>query len=399
MVKNTPRNEFAALWNLDPQTLYLNHGSFGACPLAVLEKQRELRLRMEHNPLRFLDRELEASLDQARRELGEFVGANPDDLVFVPNATSGVNTVLASIPLGPGDELLVTDHEYNACRNAIEAAARRNGAKVVVACVPFPLSSPDQVIEAVLAATTKKTKLALLDHITSQTALVLPVARLTTELAARGVETMVDGAHGPGMVPLHLEQLGAAYYTGNCHKWLCTPKGAAFLHVRREAQARIRPLITSHGFNSPRTDRTRFRLEFDWTGTIDPTAYLCIPEAIRFMGALLPGGWPELMSRNRELALTARDKLCRTFKTPPPCPDEMLGAMAALPIPDGDPCAAWSAFDPLQRELFEKFAIETPIISWPARPKRLLRVSAQLYNTPAQYDLLIEALGQLLNRR
>jgi isopenicillin-N epimerase len=200
------------------------------------------------------------------------------------------------------------------------------------------------------------------------------------------------------MLDLDLDGLGAAYFTGNCHKWLCAPKGAAFLHVRRDRRARVRPLVISHGANSPRRDRSHFHLEFDWVGTTDPTAVLCVPEAIRFVGSLLPGGWPELRRRNRQLALEARDELCRALGAEPPCPDEMLGSMAALPLPPGAAGAPASALytDPLQAELLERWRIEVPIIPWPAPPARLVRISAQLYNSLEQYRLLADALTMLL---
>jgi isopenicillin-N epimerase len=383
------------VWALDPAVAFLNHGSFGACPAPVLEAQQRLRQEMEREPVRFLGRELEGRLDAARAGLGAFLGAEPDDLAFVPNATTGVNTVLKSLAFGPDDELLTTDHLYDACRNALEFAARRAGARVVVAPVPFPLDHEQRVVDAVLGAVTRRTRLALLDHVTSPTGLVLPLGRLVAELARDGIDTLVDGAHAPGMLPLDLRALGAAYYAGNCHKWLCAPKGAAFLHVRHDRQAGIRPLVLSHGANSPRADRSRFRLEFDWTGTHDPTAYLAVPEAIRVLGAALPGGWPALMARNRALALAARRRLAEALGLAPPCPDAMIGSLAAVPLPDADRPMP-PRRDPLQVALLERFRIEVPVIAWPASPGRLLRVSAQLYNTPEQYLRLADALGTLL---
>lgn len=394
-------NTQAEVWPLDPAVTFLNHGSFGSCPRPVLACQRALQDRLERQPLRFLVRDLEGLLDEARAALAAFVGADADDLVFVTNATAGVNTVLRSLRFEAGDELLLTHHEYNACRNAAEFAAQRAGARVVVAEVRFPLASPEEVIEAVLGRVSPKTRLALLDHVTSPTGLVFPIERLVSELAARGIDTLVDGAHGPGMVPLNLAELGAAYYTGNCHKWLCAPKTAAFLHVRRERQAAIRPLVISHGANSPRTDRSRFLLEFGWPGTSDPTPYLSVPEAIRCVGALRPGGWPEVMRHNRELALAGRRILCDALGVPLPCPDAMLGALAAVPLPNapaGESPVPPLLLDPLQNTLLANFGIEVPVMSWPARPQRLVRISAQLYNAPPDYERLAKALVEALDR-
>jgi len=392
-----PAADWARLWLLDPDVTFLNHGSFGACPRAVLEAQQRLRKRMEEEPVRFLNRELEGLLDGARAELGAFVGADSNDLAFVPNATAGVNTVLRSLPFEAGDELLTTDHAYNACRNALEFVAARAGARVVAAPVPFPIDSPDRIVEAVVERVTPKTRLALLDHVTSPTGLVFPIGRLVSELAGRGVETLVDGAHAPGMLPLGIRALGAAFYTGNCHKWLCAPKGAGFLYVRPDKQSQVRPLSISHGANSPRADRSRFRLEFDWTGTSDPTPYLTVPAAIRYVGSLLPGGWPDLQARNRATALAGRATLCRTLGIAPPCPDEMIGSLVAMPIVSSGEHASASArqVDPLQDALLKRFGIEVLVFTWPALSTRLLRVSAQLYNTSADYDRLADALKQL----
>jgi isopenicillin-N epimerase len=340
-------------------------------------------------------RELESHLDVARAALAQFVGADADDLVFVPNATSGVNTVLRSLEFKPGDELLVTNQEYNASRNALDFVAERSGARVVVAKIPFPFHNADELVEPVLHCMTPRTRLALLDHVTSQTGIILPIARLVDEFNRRGVDTLVDGAHAPGMVPLNLNQLGAAYYTGNCHKWLCAPKGAALLHVRRDKQELIRPLTISHGANSARKDRSRFQLEFGWPGTWDASAALSVPEAMRFVGSLLPGGWPEIMAHNRALALAARRILGETLSVPEPCPEEFIGSLAAIPLPDA-PSDAWPRLPlneyPLQDAFRLKHRIEVPIMPWPAPPKRLLRISAQLYNSLPQYELLAKAL-------
>ena len=391
--------DVAKRWPLAPDVIFLNHGSFGACPSEVLRRQAELRAEMEAEPVRFLSRELDDRLDVARQALAAFVGADAEDLAFVVNATSGVNAVLRSLVFSSTDELLVTDHAYNACRNALQFVAARAGARIVVVKIPFPVGSPDAVVEAVLAGVTPRTRLALLDHVTSPTGLVLPIARLIAELGRRGVDTLVDGAHAPGMVPLELRTLGATYYTGNCHKWMCAPKGSAFLWVRADRRADIHPLTISHGANAVRPERTRFRLEFDWTGTSDPTAWMAVPTAIDHLASLVDGGWRALMARNRALALEARRLLCTAAGTAPPCPDEMIGSLASVILPDGATSEiAWRRPDPIQRRLYDDWKIEVPIMSWPAPPRRLIRISTQLYNTRDDYVRLAEALRKELAR-
>jgi isopenicillin-N epimerase len=384
-------------WTLDPDIAFLNHGSFGATPRLVLEKQSALRAQMEREPVRFFVRELEPLIDDARRVLAEFIGADAEGLAFVTNATSGVNAVLRSFDLDKHDELLVTSHEYNACRNTLEYVAGVAGAKVVVIDVPFPIASPDEVVAHVLEKVTPRTRLLLIDHITSQTALILPVQRIVAELQARGIDTLIDGAHAPGHLPLDLRAIGAAYYAGNLHKWVCAPKGAGFLYVRENRRASVRPAVISHGASSTRRDRSRYLIEFDWTGTHDPTPYLCVPESLRVVASFVGGGWPEVMRRNHELALHARDLLCETLQIDKPAPDEMLGCMAAIPLPDGSATDAPALYgDPIQDRLLFEHNIEVPFVPWPHPPKRLLRLSAQLYNTNGDYERLASALRQLL---
>jgi isopenicillin-N epimerase len=388
-----------SLWPLDPKVVFLNHGSFGSCPRAVLAFQNEIRARFEGRPIQFLARELEGLLDQARSRLAEFVEADPQDLVFVTNATTGVNTVLRSLPWKSDDEFLVTDYEYNACRNALDFAARQSGARVAVAKIPFPLRSEDEIVDAILARVSERTRLLLVDHVTSQTGIVMPLDRLIPEMTSRGVDTLIDGAHAPGMIPLDVRRLGAAYYTGNCHKWICAPKGAGFLYVRRDRQAAIRPLVISHGANSPRKDRSRYLIEFDWTGTWDPSAYLSVPESLRYVGSLLPGGWPEVMAHNRTLALAARRILCEALAVDIPCPDDLIGSLASIPLPDAPKDQVLTSplyDDPIQERLRNEYAIEVPIVPWPEPPKRVLRVSAQLYNALPQYELLARVVRELV---
>jgi len=388
-------------WRLDPDYTFLNHGSFGACPVPVLEYQRSLIDRLEARPIQFLDRELLDLLDAARRDVATFLGVDPDGLVVVPNATAGVVTVLRSLRFRPGDELLTTDHEYNAILNALQAVADDQRAQVVRAAIPLPIRHPEEIVEALLSAVTPRTRIAVVSHVTSPTGIVLPIEAIVRELDRLGVDTLVDAAHSPGMVPVDLTALNAAYWTGNGHKWLCGPKGSGVLHIREDRRDRIRPLVTSHGRNDPRTDRSRLRKDFDWQGTPDPTPFLTLPEAIRVMGSLDPGGWPGLMAANRAMALAAREKLQAALGVEPIAPDELIGSMAAVRLPTltSDTEAAT-----LNLALSDDDRIEVPITGWPVRGARstvsdppsavFIRVSAQRYNEPADYVRLLEALGR-----
>jgi isopenicillin-N epimerase len=391
---------FASAWTLDPDVDFLNHGSYGACPRAVLDAQGELRAELERQPVAFMLRRLPGLLDAAREELAAFLGADADGMVGVPNATTGVSTVLRSLlpGLGPGDELLTTDHAYNACKNALDFVAAASGARVVVRPVPFPLDDAGEVVGSLLEGASERTRVALVDHVTSPTGLVLPLAEIVARLAERGIDTLVDGAHAPGQLPLDLRALGAAWYTGNCHKWICAPKGAAFLWAREDRREALRPLVVSHGHNTRRPGRSRLHDEFDWQGTDDPTPFLSVPAALHTVGGLVPGGWPEVVERNRALALRGRAVLAAALGVPPPCPEGMVGSLAALPLPPRPPGSQLSpiGLDPLQEGLLARFAIEVPVHAWPAPPQRVLRISAQLYNEPAQYGRLAAALRELL---
>jgi isopenicillin-N epimerase len=387
---------FASHWTLDPSVDYLNHGSFGACPRVILEKQWQLRLELEREPMDFFARRWNGLLQDAREGLARFLGARPEDLAFVTNATSGVNAVLRGLELRPGDEILTIDHAYAACRKAAAFVARRSGARVMTVSVPFPVGDAEGLVAPVLQAVTPRTRLALLDHVTSPTALVLPIARLVAELRSRGVETVVDGAHAPGSVPIDLDAIGAGYYTGNAHKWLCAPKGAAFLHVRRDLQSGVHPLVISHGYEAEGEGR-RFREEFDWTGTCDPTAWLVMPDCIRFLGGLLPGGWPELMARNRALALRARQILGEALGVTPACPDELVGSLASLPLPVGEPGSPVATLDHEQlMDWTRERGVESWFCSWAVPSGRLVRVSAQAYNHESQFRRLAGLLQEAL---
>lgn len=381
-------------WTLDPATTFLNHGSYGATPKVVLAEQRALRDRMERDPCRFFNQDLEGLLDEARVVIARFIEAEPADLALVTNATHAANAVLASIPLRAGDEILVTNHGYAAVTNAARRWAERAGATVRVAEIPFPILGPAQVLEAVAAALTPATRLAILDHVTSPSALVFPIRELVSTCEARGVDVFVDAAHAPAMVPFSVRAIGAAYATGNLHKWVCAPKGAAFLHVRNDKRAHIRPLVTSHGASAQRTDRSRFHLEFDWTGTADPTALLSVPHAIDFLRSLdaRPDAMLEAhMAANHALALEAQALLCGVLDLEPPAPAEMLGSMAAFPVPDRflPDAGAWALAD----QLYARHRIQLPVFPWSGCGGRgTLRVSAQRYNTQQDYEKLGAAL-------
>ena len=328
MARNIPanlRSPFRRHWQLAPGKVFLNHGSFGACPKPILKLQAELRRQMEAEPVQFLWRRYEERLEPVRQELARFVGANAKDLVFVTNATTGVNAVARSLKFRSGDELLTTNQDYNACRNVFVETAQRAGAKLVVAPVPFPVGSAEEIVAAVLRAVTRRTRLALIDHVTSNAALVLPIERIVRELEARGVDTLVDGAHAPGMLALNLRRLQPAYYTGNLHKWVCAPKGAAFLWAREDKQPGLQPAVISHGNNRPRPGFTSFQDRFDWAGTADPTAWFCVGAAIRFMADLLPGGWSEVRRRNHALAVQAWRLLCQRWEVAPPVSGKSAG--------------------------------------------------------------------------
>lgn len=383
---------FAQHWTLDPKITFLNHGSFGACPRVVIEAQRTIQARLHEEPVTFFARDLPGLYQEVRARLAHFLGASPRDLAFVNNATTGVNTVLASFPFAPGDEILLTDHGYGACNNAAAFYAARAGAKVRVAQLPFPLEDPEQVTAAILAAVTPRTKLALIDHVTSPTALILPLATIVQALRERGVETLVDGAHGPGMLPIALDALGAAYYSGNCHKWLCAGKGAAFLHVRSDLRQRLRPLVISHGAGLPEDHPDRFFAEFDWPGTLDPSAILTVPTALDFFQGLLPGGWEEVQANLRQQAQRVRARLEQALGLGSPCPASMIGAMVPMILPGQSARPGRVPMDGLHFELFEEHQIEVPVFTIPKPGLRILRVSTHLYNGDDDLRRLVEAL-------
>jgi isopenicillin-N epimerase len=358
----------------------LNHGSFGACQKEVIKIQYRYRELMEREPVYFMTYLLEGLLDESRDELAKLIRADQDGLVFLTNATTAVNTVLNSIRLKAGDELIITNHGYNACNNAVRYYAKIRRLKVKVLNIPFPIESEEEIITGLQRMITNKSRFILIDHITSPTALKLPLEQIVKICSDSGIDIMVDGAHSVGMIPLDIKKLGVQYYTSNCHKWLFAPKGSAFLYVREDKRDNIYPLIISHGLNSERRDRSRFHLLFDWTGTQDFTPYICIKSAIRFANTIR-GSIDNLMKENHQRVLVGRDILLESLKIKKPAPDYMLGSMASIILPQ-----VFGKFDKvdlqnrthLQRILFEKYHIEVPVIKF--NDRLIVRISAQVYN-------------------
>ena len=387
------RSELSKHWDLDANTVFLNHGSFGACPKEILDFQTQLRQKLERDPVKFMETEARELWSEALNVLSDFINANPDGLAFVTNATSGVNTVLKSLDLQPGDEILVPDHSYQACRNSVDFVTEKSGAKTIVVPLPFPIESNQQIIDTILSHTTSNTRLALIDTVTSPTGLLMPFEALTKEIQDRGIDVLLDAAHGPGMVPLNFEKLNPAYATGNAHKWLCTPKGSAFLYVREDRREQIRPLCISHGASVPGTTNEKFRFEFDWPGTQDVTPWLCIPKSIEYVGSMLDGGWPAIMKQNSQMAITGRKLILEVLGTPNPSPDSMIVGLAAVLLPGrGTLTASALEPDPLHTKLYENYKIQVPVFGWPHHDRRYLRIASYLYNSIEEYEYLAEVL-------
>jgi isopenicillin-N epimerase len=384
-----------ARWSLDPAIVHLNHGSYGACLRKVTAAAAAWRERLEASPMRFYGLEWQRELDRARAALAAFVRAPAAEIALVPNATTAVAIALAATaPTLPVDaELLTTDHAYRACRNQLDRLAAARGLRVVAVAIPLPFDA-GAMIERVAAAVTSRTRLALLDHVTSPTALVLPIEQLLPLLAGRGIAVVIDGAHAPGQLPLDVGALlarGATYYAGNHHKWMCAPKASGFLAVAPGAPAA--PLVTSHGATPSYGPPNRLHAELDWPGTHDPAAHLAVPAAIAAIAAE-GGGWPAVMARNHALAIELRDRFAAALTPPgarppaPLAPPDAIGAMAAIPValPAGTTPLA------LERRLLEE-GWEVPIVDRAHGP--YVRLSAHLYNEAAQADAIAAHLASL----
>ncbi|HSN31894.1 MAG TPA: aminotransferase class V-fold PLP-dependent enzyme [Ideonella sp.] len=383
-------------WWLDPRITYLNHGTVGATPRRVLAAQQALQVEIERQPARFLVRELTASLDglaaaapvprlrAAAERVAAWLGARGEDLVFVDNASSGINAVLRSLALAPGDEILVTDHAYGAVARAAAFVARERGARVVTVALPFPLTDAQACIDALEAGLTPRTRIAVLDHVTSETALLLPLAEMAALCRSHGVPVLADGAHAPGAIALDIPALGVDWYAANLHKWAFAPRACGVLWVapdRPERRAGLHPNVISWGLDQG------WQHEFDWTGTRDPTPFLCAPDGIDFITGFL--GEAAMRAHNHGLAWQAAHALGERWGARWSTPEGMVGCMVTLPLLarlGGDPADARRLRDWL---LFER-AIELPVV---ARAGRLwARVSAQVYNEMADIERLAQAV-------
>lgn len=387
----TPPQPFEAAgypaWMLDPQITYLNHGCFGARPRAVHEARLRRLAEGETRPIEWLDRTLDERLAEAKGTVGAFLGMQPADFGFVTNATGGVNAVLRSLTFEPGDELLTTNHVYNAVRQTMRYLAERAGAKHVEASVPLPLTGPDQIVLAIERAMTDRTRLLVLDHITSPTAVIFPLRKILELSASRGIDVLVDGAHAPGMVDLDVESLGAAYYTGNLHKWVCAPEGAAFLWVRGDRQRGIHPTTISHFIDEGMAG------EFAWQGTRDITPWLTAADSIDWFEAL---GWDAVRAHNHQLAIAVQVMLSDRLGVPPSTPldGSMIGSMTTIRLPDG--VRSFESAESFQAALYDRYRIEVPIIDWEGT--WWVRASCQVYNRFAEYERLADAVLELIEQ-
>ena len=374
---------------LDPDLIFLNHGSFGACPREVFAKYQQWQLELERNPVEFLGRRSGVLLAEARAKLAAHLGASGDDLVFVPNATTGVNIVARSLSLHPGDEVLTTDHEYGACDATWEHVCQRAGAHYRRVPVPLPFE-PDAWASSLLNVAGPRTKLIFASHITSTTALIFPVAELCRRARQAGIRTLIDGAHAPGQVALDLQAVGADFYTGNCHKWLCAPKGSAFLHVRPERQAETHATVVSWGYLAgvgghsgfdAYTGKSGFERRLQWQGTRDLAAFLSVPAAIEFQAR---HDWPRLRARCHDQALATLHAVTARNGLAPIAADDSVAQMVTIPVHAANAEA-------LRTHLFERHRIEVPVTQHGAHT--FVRVSVQAYNTQAELNALISALA------
>jgi isopenicillin-N epimerase len=368
---------------IEPNLAFLNHGSFGAVPRVVLDEQTKWRDRIESDPIELLGRQRPQLVDDAKLEIGHWLGMNPTDFGLVTNATEGINCVLRSLQFSAGDELLTTTHVYNAIRQAMRYISAKTGAAYREIDVPVPINSAADIEQPILRAITSRTKLLVIDHITSPTALVFPIRDILAACADRGVDVLIDGAHAPGMLPLDIQTLSPAYYAGNLHKWTCAPKGSAFLWVRPDKQSPIHPLVVSHFFEQG------LAKEFGWQGTRDISAWLSVPRALRFMAEI---GWNAVMTHNHAMAVWANQFLCQRWnvKSISPVDGSLLGSMATVLLPPPLDQLPVEDVLKLQQNLHDQHRIEVPIMTWSGR--NYVRPCCQIYNVAADIHRLADAI-------
>lgn len=377
-------NNVRDLFYIRPDIVFLNNGSFGACPKPVFEVYQNWQLELEQQPVEFLGRRHGTLMQEARKLLATFLGTSGENLFFVPNATTGLNIVAHSLKLEPGDEILTTDHEYGAMDRMWQFICQKRGSKYVRQPLRLPIESKEQVIETIWSGVTNRTKVLFISHITSPTALTMPLKELTIRAKDAGIILLVDGAHGPGQVPIDLEEMGIDFYSGNCHKWLLTPKGCAFLYARPEVQSLIEPLIVSWGNKS--VEDSPFIQENEFQGTRDIAAYLSVSAAIKFWQK---DEWQTILKKCHELTLSARSQLIEVTGLDPICPgnDGWFQQMVAQPLPTMDR-------ELFKQRLYDEFNIEIPVME--CRDKSLIRISIQGYNTEQDVEKLMVALAKLL---
>jgi isopenicillin-N epimerase len=373
---NTLRDQFL----LDPKVIFLNHGSFGACPIPVFETYQRWQLELERQPVEFLGRRYDDLVNKARETIGVYLKTNADNLIFVPNITCGLNMVARSLLLHENDEILTTDHEYGALDLTWQFVCKKTGARYMRHPIPLPITSDEAVVEAFWAQVTGRTRVIFLSHITSPTALILPVAEIVRRARQAGILTVIDGAHVPGQIPLDLTALDADFYSGNFHKWLCAPKGSGFLFVRPEHQHLIEPEVISWGWLEDGTFASRNQ----WQGTRDVAAYLSVPAAIEFQEA---NHWEEVRQHCHTLALETRQRIVNLTGLAAISPDTSIAQMFSVRLP---PCD----LDVLKRRLYDEYYIEVPMVKW--NDSTLSRISIQGYNTREDTDRLLSALEILL---
>lgn len=384
-------NPIKELFLLDPQVVFLNHGSFGACPKPVFETYQAWQKQLEQQPVHFLGREFDRLMLQARVALGLALRCDPQDLAYIPNATHALNCIARSIQLAPGDEVLTSSHEYGACDNTWQFITQKCGARYLHKQIPLPLLSPEEMIDQLWSGVNQHTRVIFLSHITSPTAQLFPVEEVCRRARQAGILSVIDGAHAPGQVDLDLPALGADFYFGNCHKWMLSPKGAAFLHARQEVQGLVEPLVVSWGWSADQntTSGSRFIDLLQWSGTADPSAALSVPAAIGFMER---HDWAKVRLRCHVLLVKALDAIKEITGLPsayspgrnsfPFLPPQM----GVAPLP-GD-----VDLPRLKINLYEKHHIEIPVIVW--NDRKFLRISIQGYNDETDITALLAALGE-----